>query len=150
MPICTLPMLHGQVYVINSPSLIAAAMRNRNLSFDPFSLEFAESAMGMTRQHVEIFSREGVMDEVNNVIHASLTGDNVYQMNRRALADVADVLNDIKPESSLDVPDVFEWLRNLMSLATMTALYGKNNPMGKEGIEQIWCAAQPALPPPHD
>lgn len=40
LPICTLPMLNGKLYVINSPNLISSAMRSKDLSFDPFVLEF--------------------------------------------------------------------------------------------------------------
>jgi hypothetical protein len=138
MPICTLPMLNGQVYVINEPALIAAAMRNRNLSFDPFSLEFAEASMGMTKRHIEIFAAPGKMDEVNHIIHSSLTGENVLRMNVKALGDIADVLNAINPGKGLRVPDVFDWLRELMSMATMTALFGKNNPFTREDVQNIW------------
>ena len=50
MPICSLPMLNGYIYVINDSALISAAMRNRNSSVDPFTLEFATGSMGMTQR----------------------------------------------------------------------------------------------------
>jgi len=58
LPICTLPMLNGKMYLINSPGLIAAGMRNRDLSFDPFSLEFAEGLLGIERKYVDMWSAE--------------------------------------------------------------------------------------------
>ena len=45
LPICTLPVLNGKLYVINSPSLISAAMRSKDLSFVPFSVEFSAGAV---------------------------------------------------------------------------------------------------------
>lgn len=139
MPICSLPMLHGYVYVINDPLLISAAMRNRNLSFDPFSLEFASGAMGMTKEHVEIFSRPGNMDEVNRVIHAALSGDNVYRMNVRALKDIAAELSSVPSgDEGLRVPDCATWLRNVIALATMTAMFGKNSPFTADDVPDFW------------
>jgi hypothetical protein len=138
MAICTLPMLNGYMYVINKPALIAAAMRNRNLSFDPFTLEFAAVTMGMTKRHVEIFSGLGGMDEVNHIFHASLSGDSLSGMNARALADIAGVLNAIPPGHGLDIPHSFNWLRDLSSMATMKALFGKNNPLTLEDVKNIW------------
>jgi len=127
-------MLNGYIYVINDPALISAAMRNRNLSFDPFTLEFATGSMGMTQRQVEIFSQPGRLEEASHVIHSSLSGENVFRMNVRALADISQLLNSIRPGEDLKVDDVGDWLRNLMVLATMTALYGKNNPFTGEDV----------------
>jgi cytochrome P450 len=136
LPICTLPMLGGKMYIINSPTLIQAAMRSRNISFDPFSLEFASGALGMTKHHIETFEPE--MDNINHVIHSSLSGDPVYMMNARALKDVARTLNDIKPGAIFLVNDLFAWLRELMSMATMIALFGEKNPIDREVISLVW------------
>jgi hypothetical protein len=130
-------MLNGKLYVINSPTLISAAMRNRDLSFDPFSLEFATGALGMLPSHVKIYAQADAMDEVNRIIHASLTGQAVYSMNTAALADGAVVLNAISPNSALEVSDSWIWIRELVGMATMKALYGKNNPITPEAIEMI-------------
>jgi len=55
-------------------------------------------------------------------------------MNVRALADISQLLNSIRPGEDLKVDDVGDWLRDLMVSATMTALYGKNNPFTSEDV----------------
>ncbi|KAK3935473.1 cytochrome P450 [Diplogelasinospora grovesii] len=138
MPICTLPMLNGKLYVINSPTLISAAMRSRDLSFDPFSIEFAEGALGLTKEHTKLFSQPGFMDEVNKVIHSSMTGDSLKQMMARGLADIAGKLNAIGAKESVEVENSFVWLRDIMSKAVMWALYGEKNPWTEDAIAAIW------------
>lgn len=138
MPICSLPMLNGWIYLINDPGLIAAAMRNRDLSFDPFTIEFAGSAMGMTPQQVDVYSRTENLEAMTQVIHSSLTGDNVLRMNVRALADIADVINGVGPGAGLNVPDLFEWLRTVVAKASSNALWGKNSALGPEDADDLW------------
>jgi hypothetical protein len=36
MPICTLPMLIGKMYFVNSPGLVSAVFKARTLNFDPY------------------------------------------------------------------------------------------------------------------
>lgn len=48
LPICTLPVLAGKLYVINAPGLISAAMRSKDLSFDPFAIEFSAGSVRIT------------------------------------------------------------------------------------------------------
>lgn len=138
MPICSLPMLNGWLYLINDPGLIAAAMRTRALSFDPFTIEFAGSSMGMTPPQMDVYSKPENLDAMARVIHSSLTGDNVLRMNVRALADIADVINGVRPGAGLDVPDMFQWLRGVVAKASFNALWGDNSPLGPEDAEDLW------------
>lgn len=137
-------MLNGWMYVVNDPALIAAAMRHRHLSFDPFAIEFAGAAMGMTKPQIDIYSRKENLEGMTHVIHKSLTGDNVLRMNVQALADIADAINGVRPGVDLEVPDVFEWLRNTVTVATTNALFGKNNPYGLEDADSFWWVHQSA------
>lgn len=56
-PIITLPMLNGKMYVITSPSLIQSAYRNKNLSFEPFMVDFVQRVMGLSSE-VSRFTRD--------------------------------------------------------------------------------------------
>lgn len=125
-------MLNGWLYVINTPSLISAAMRHRDLSFDPFVIEFSNPALGMTDQQVRVYSELANLDAMTEAIHKSLLGENLRRMNVGALADVARTLNAIRPGAGLDVPDVFSWLQTVLIMATTKALFGKNSPYGPE------------------
>ncbi|PKS08401.1 hypothetical protein jhhlp_005345 [Lomentospora prolificans] len=138
LPICTLPMLNGSLYVINEPRLIAAAMRNQNLSFEPFSVEFAAPTLGMSKRHIEIYSQPGTMDKFAQVIHNSMVGDNLTSMNTVALGEIAKYLNMVSSEKGLALESGFEWLRELMALVTLRTLFGRENPLGKEALPDLW------------
>ncbi|KAM0273895.1 hypothetical protein ACHAQH_008157 [Verticillium albo-atrum] len=138
MPICTLPMMNGKMYVINSPSLITAAMRNTDISFDPFLLEFSAGIIGMTTKHIRIMEPEPTMKSLMHAIHSGLMGDPLHRMNVAALENLALTLNGIKPGAALAVADSFLWLRELMTVATLTALFGQKNPIAPEHVHLMW------------
>ena len=132
MPICTLPMLHGKIYVINSPSLIAAAMKSKTLSFDPVTLDFMVGALGLPRKLVNKFAAPGVMDDVHHAIKANLSGALVSPMNTRALGSISFALNSVPTSGLFRIADSYAWLRSLMTSATFDALYGSRNPLNDE------------------
>ena len=132
-------MLNGWLYVINSPSLISAAMRHRDLSFDPFVIEFSGAALGMTEQQIKTYSEQANLDDITDAIHKSLLGDNLLRMNISALADVAKTLNAVRPGAGLDVPDVFSWIQTVLTVASTRALFGNNNPFGPEDAKSFGC-----------
>ncbi|KAM0335117.1 hypothetical protein ACHAQA_000153 [Verticillium albo-atrum] len=138
MPICTLPMLNGKMYVINSPSLITAALRNNDISFEPFPLELSSGIMGITARHLRIIEPRPIQSELMHAIHSSLTGEPLSDLYVAALETLALTLNRIKPGTTLAVPDSFLWLRKLMTLATMTALFGEKNPIMPEHVDLLW------------
>ncbi|MBE3043583.1 hypothetical protein IMZ48_13635 [Candidatus Bathyarchaeota archaeon] len=126
-------MLNGWIYVINSPPLIAAAMRHRNLSFDPFALEFSANVLGMTaEQHAAFFTQMDNYHEVNRLIHRSLAGEDVLRMAVSALASIAGTVNGIGPGAGLVAPDAYGWLSVEMFMASTNALFGRNNPFAPE------------------
>jgi hypothetical protein len=94
--------------------------------------------MGMTQRHVELFGRPGGMDEVVRTFHTALAGENLLRMNARALADIAGTLNAIPASGGLVVLNLFDWLRDILAIATMKGLFGKNNPFAPEDLNDIW------------
>lgn len=48
LPIATLPMINGKLYIITQPALIQSAYRNKNLSFDPFMIDFAQRMLDLS------------------------------------------------------------------------------------------------------
>jgi hypothetical protein len=78
------------------------------------------------------------LEDINHLIHSSLAGEPLHEMNKTALNDMAVSLNGIKPGTTLDVPDIFLWLRELVANATMRAMFGEKNPMTGEMIDHIW------------
>lgn len=138
MPICTLPMLNGKLYVINSPSLIQAALRNNDISFDPFIVEFSKGIFGQNEKQVEVISRPTVMKELLDIIHSSLLGEPLHRLNVVALEKMMGHINVIQPNSPAAIPDAFIWIRDMMTEATAVALFGKKNPITPEHVHLLW------------
>lgn len=141
LPIATLPMLNGKVYVIWSPVLAQAALRNPDMTFDVFALEFAQRVFGASDDAVARLRGErndgGVAagDHMRRILHplkAALAGQHLFRMNVKALNYVAERLNAIDPAGGLEVENLYDWLRQLMTMATAEALYGAQNPARKE------------------
>lgn len=138
MPICTLPMLNGKLYVINSPSLIQAALRNNDISFDPFIIEFSKTMFGQNEKQIEILSRPAVMKELLGLIHSSLLGEPLHRLNVVALEKLMGHINLIQPKGSVDITDAFIWIRDMMTEATAVALFGEKNPITTEHAHLLW------------
>ena len=127
-------MLNGKMYVVNSPDLVTAAMRNVQLSFDPFVIEFSSGMLGLSDKLVKIIERKPVMDGLMHIIHTCLMGEPLYKMNIVALSKLMTTLNGIVPDSTMAIPDTFIWVQKLMAVATMRALFGEKNPFAPEHV----------------
>jgi len=57
VPIATLPMVNGKMYMINSPALVQSAYRAKNLSSDPFMIEFAQATLGVSDEAMKSVKR---------------------------------------------------------------------------------------------
>ncbi|KAK0646535.1 cytochrome P450 [Cercophora newfieldiana] len=138
-PICTLPMLGGKIYLINSPSLIAAAMRNRELSFDPFAIDFAEGLLGIERKYVDgLFATPGWVQTMTDTIHAALAGENVRAMKAACYREVAKTLNGYERGQTMEVANSYEWLALMVPRAFTRALFGEKNPFDDRSIQAVW------------
>ncbi|RSM16167.1 hypothetical protein CDV31_004630 [Fusarium ambrosium] len=136
LPICTLPMLQGKMYIINSPDLITAAMKNGDISFDPFLLEVPVGLFGLSKKMSEIINQRHVIDGLLNVIHYTLMGDHLSRMNITALTDMMQTLNDVGL-NPIEFPDAYEWSWDVLGNATMVAIFGEKNPLTPEHLHLI-------------
>lgn len=107
LPICTLPMLHGKMYIINSPDLIISAMKNQQISFDPFLLEFSQGTLGLHENTMRVISNKEVIDELLFTIHNTLMGEPLYKMNVVALTNLMENLNN---KTTIEVSDTYDWM----------------------------------------
>ncbi|KAM0248909.1 hypothetical protein ACHAP5_003116 [Fusarium lateritium] len=138
LPICTLPMLNGKLYVINSPDLIQSALRNNDISFDPFILEFSVSMWGISKHAAKcIEDGENMMGGLS-VIHTNVMGEPLHRLNLSSLTRLTTYLNRIQPRENIHVPDISVWLRDILTDATATALFGEKNPLTLENSELLW------------
>ena len=109
------------------------------------SVSFAQRVFGLSDDAMSVLRGEdGTLNRssTHDVLHAmkpAMMGPNLYRMNVRALSNVSTLLNGIGPEG-LHVSNVYLWLRDVMTMATMEGLYGKANPMRQDPtlIDSLW------------
>ncbi|KAK1757983.1 25-hydroxycholesterol 7-alpha-hydroxylase [Echria macrotheca] len=127
MPICTLPILGGKLYVINSPEFAQSAILNRSLSFEPYVTDFIRRMTDVGDKAMKIYEDPAFFSRWLKIVYSSLTGPHLLAVNSAALRVVVNELNEL-PVAGVDVPDLFLWARDLISLASTTALFGDKNP----------------------
>ncbi|KAK2043622.1 cytochrome P450 [Colletotrichum somersetense] len=141
MAIATLSILNGKLYGIWDPTLVQAVFRNRNLSFEPFAVEFAQRELGFSNAILKTVQESTLVPDFFEGIHQSMAADNLHRMNANALAYVSDALDDVcKGSEAYEATNLFAWMRDLMTMATAEALYGPHNPLRKDAslMEDIW------------
>nr|XP_036587932.1 prostacyclin synthase [Colletotrichum truncatum]KAF6799073.1 prostacyclin synthase [Colletotrichum truncatum] len=138
LPICTLPMLHGKMYVVNSPGLIAAAMRNHNISFYPFQLEGSATIFDFPQHHREMLADIKILQDVGKLMASTLMKESLQAVNNASLGYCAEVLNAIRPGPMPKSVPVWDWVQEVMAMAAVKALFGKNNMWEKENFEDLW------------
>ncbi|KAK0705324.1 cytochrome P450 [Lasiosphaeris hirsuta] len=139
MPIATLPLANKKLYLITSPAIMASAMRSKNLTFEPFELEFGQAVAGVT--HAEFQVIPGLLHPFVKSMSAAMVGDHLHRMNASALQYIGAQLNAIDAGRPLEVENLYLWVRDLVTMATTEALYGEHNPWREgRGIEKqdIW------------
>jgi hypothetical protein len=137
-------MLAGKTYLITSPALVQSAFRNKSLSFEPFMVDFAQRMLGISDEGMMPFRAAAVdgqptfMDGVIKAIHTSMMGDHLLKMNADALRLMAVSINQIGESKELD--SLYLWLRQVLSMATCTALLGSHNPMIEDPslVDALW------------
>ncbi|KAH6687154.1 cytochrome P450 [Plectosphaerella plurivora] len=137
LPILSLPVVNKKIYVISSPGLIAAAMKNPDLTFEPFLLELSAGAIGMTQKHRDIVSRDGNIDKGMDLTRLCLKGQPLAKLNVAALDALAEPLHAIDDGQDLVVPDVWNWIRDVLGQGISKSLFGEKNPLTKELFADI-------------
>ncbi|KAJ4424138.1 hypothetical protein N0V82_001186 [Gnomoniopsis sp. IMI 355080] len=130
--IATVQFLDNKTYVAWSPAIIQACMRHKNMSIEQMSTGFSSRVFGMHHpqddsppaEDPEPIQQQGDGPPKRDV----LSGPPLFQMNVRALGTVADVFNGIPADASMDIPNLYRWLRRHVTLATMDGILGMNNP----------------------
>ncbi|KAE9372552.1 cytochrome P450 [Stipitochalara longipes BDJ] len=134
MPVYTLPILNKKIYVVASPSLLQSVFRCKELSFEPFMLEFSQRLLGVsdkvmepTRRKPENAKAPSFVQQVIKEIYTSLSGGSLVHMNLNTLNSFASVLNSIHDTTLVE--GLYVWLRSTLTLATTNSMFGAYNPM---------------------
>ncbi|KAK3315037.1 cytochrome P450 [Apodospora peruviana] len=139
MPIATLPLANHKIYFVTSPSLIQASLKNKNLSFDPFMVEFGKLMLGFSDAEWNPLVNQQLVDDFVRAIHGAMLGEHLHKMNATALKYIAERLDQIGTQP-LKVDNLYMWTRQLVTMATAEALYGHANPAREapEFLDDIW------------
>lgn len=141
----TLPVFNQKSYVLFDRALITAAMRHKNLTFEVLSLEFAQRVFGISDQTVKKLwvPDHGIEKSAVGItmhrVKAAMQGQNLYRMNTTALSYVAERLNEAG-QDGLRIPNLYQWLRKFMTMATSEGIYGSHNPLRKDPslVDALW------------
>ena len=136
-------MLWGKIYTIWDPQLAQASLRSRTLSFDPFIVEVAQKSFGLSEEtFAKITSNPRLVPDFTEAIHASMQPKYLHAMNVIALNYISRTLDEVSPDESvgLDVPNLYLWIRDLITSATTEALLGNESPFSKDPTlyDDLW------------
>ena len=131
-------MLNSKIYVINSPTLIAAAQRSKTLSFEAIIQHFSMNALGVPPHEGAKFADPKWLAIVRKRLTSGLSGESLREIATVGLGGIARELNSVMGKEGVMIGDVEEWLTDMLSRVIMRALYGKKNPLSAEVHSSIW------------
>ncbi|POR39694.1 Uncharacterized protein TPAR_00118 [Tolypocladium paradoxum] len=146
--IATLPILGGKTYAIWDPALVQSALRQKTLSFEPFAVDFLQTMLGMKEDSYKAFrEKPELVLEFFDALHVSVRGEPLHRMNANALNYISSRLDAMKGSAKIPVDNFYLWLRELMTMATTTALMGQKNPLlhDRKLVDDLW-AWENAIP----
>lgn len=144
-PIYKLPLLAKTSYMITSSALVQSCLAKRELSFEPYEIEFSGPMLGLSQSSTE-FLKVGMHDpgaktllrDVHKSLKISLQDGHLRDMNDSMLQRLALIFNELDHRTVLD--SLYIWLRDNMTLATTTSLFGVHNPLKADHslVETLW------------
>lgn len=84
--------------------------------------------------------RPSLVPEFFEALHVTVRGEPLHRMNANALNYISARLDFLAGGKTTDVSNFYTWLRELMTLATTTALLGKGNPFLHDPalVDHLW------------
>ena len=137
LPIYTLNMLNGKVYVVTAPELVNAVNRNsKSLAFNPFIAQLGKRITGHDKKTSQIVQHNlngeegpGYVVEIHDG-HIPALGnlENLHNMTKVMLMEASAYLDALKTDEEIEL---FTWTRQMMTLCSTRAIYGPENPFNK-------------------
>lgn len=137
LPIYTLNMLNGKVYVVTSPDLVTAVNRNsKALAFNPFIAQLGKRITGHDEATSHIVQNNlngergpGYVIEVHDGVVASLVpGKNLENMIEPMLREAFTYLDALEEDQEFEL---FAWMRKMVTMCSTKSIYGPENPFNK-------------------
>lgn len=157
LPIYTLPILNGQIYVINEPNLVLAAQRQPKI-ISVWQVEAtATAALGALsttasnklksnlcpRHDEDTLQGKGLLLEGLNATHQAMApGPGFQQMLLAASQTIAEDLNALSEKGAAQRRvDLWQWVKHEVTHATTESVYGPMNPYRDLAVENgFWYA----------
>jgi hypothetical protein len=138
MPICTLPILNGKMYMITSPELISASLKARTMSFEPILFSQLQKLCPVSDSAMKTFMSHEFSARWNKIIWSKMAGLDLLRLNVEVLNSIFKQLDELPHDTA--IPDAYIWFRDLLSTATISALLGSKNPFLADPtlIEDYW------------
>jgi hypothetical protein len=127
LPICTLPILGGKLYVVTDPALAHSAALNRNLSFDPFLIEYSRRLLDVSERAVAGMKDHEWYLKWLRIIYGAMTGSDLAALNAASVRSLLQSFNAV-PKEGVVVDSLWDWVSGVMGLASTDGLYGRRNP----------------------
>lgn len=148
LPIYTLPILSGKMYVLTSLPLFQSAMlRAKELQFEPIMAESGARLHDLSPRAMKIWGHvpadrkeSSFLREVHKAsIEQMKPGPVLQRMNAAVLRNLAAEFNGIGT-GRVEKDSLWLWLRDSFTLATSTALFGSENPLKSDSslIKSFW------------
>ena len=146
LPIYTLNMLNGKVYIVTSPDLVNAVNRNsKKIAFNPFVATLGKRITGHDEETSQIVQHNlngehgpGYVIDVHDRIVASLApGKDLQQTTKAMLSHLSIFFEEITTDAEINL---FAWTRNTVTTVSTRALYGSQNPFDKNPrfVDSFW------------
>ncbi|KAK1447321.1 hypothetical protein CMEL01_09160 [Colletotrichum melonis] len=139
----TLSIFGQKIYLIASPSLAQAALRNRLLSFDPFVVQASDGLVRLSAKAKELFVDGTLLHAFSTTVSSATSPEPMRRMTVTALAAFTDDLNALAagPGHQQEIQHLYHFLRNRIAMAATDSLYGiKTNPFRHDPrlVDDIW------------
>ncbi|KAK4221096.1 cholesterol 7-alpha-monooxygenase [Podospora fimiseda] len=140
LPIYTLRMPFGRIYVINSTELISAAQKQwKQISFAAVAAD-AGTAIGMSDSSVKLMHTD--LNNENSfslswpryILPALTPGPDLDVLNRKAIH----VLVEEMEKSATKTVRLWDWTQRIMTSATTEAVFGPQNPFRDQEVVDSW------------
>ncbi|KAH7303800.1 cytochrome P450 [Stachybotrys elegans] len=151
LPIYTLRIPGVRLYVINSANLIPAVQKQwRTLLFPPIQARAAKTAMGASKEALDILCHDMVTDEgfvpkfIKKIYPTLSSGPALNDLNQKA----TQVLIDTMARFAIQGPAIVnlnEFVTEQIFYATTDGIYGPKNPMRDPDNYSAWLKYHPAI-----
>ncbi|POS72359.1 hypothetical protein DHEL01_v209246 [Diaporthe helianthi] len=143
----TLSLFGHKVYVIFSPSLAQAALRNRDLSFEPFVVLASQALANLEGRNLKLLKDGTLSRAFFHTLPGVLSAEPLGRMAATGLLSMTGEISelchqiDLSVNNQVEIPDLFGFVKKTMTLAITDALYGLKDNVFRDDktlIDSLW------------